>query len=249
VFGTDQKPGPDPKLNKRLVSLVAPTSFEAEQYRRLRQRIEELNVTRGVRVVVVTSSVASDGKTLTAVNLAAALARGPNARILLIDADLRQPAVARNLGLTCENGGLEAALGLPQAQLADFVRPVAGGLSVLPVAVSCEETYELLTSAKLGQLLDEAKRRYDYIIIDTPPVIPVPDATLIRRLVDGYLVVVSANSTPRKLVGEALNLLDPSAVIGLVFNRDNRPLFGYYRGYYHSYFRNYVRSVDRRFTA
>jgi capsular exopolysaccharide synthesis family protein len=241
--------GPEKQLDQRLVSLLAPASFEAEQYRRLRQRIEELNVTRGVRVIAVTSAVASDGKTLTAINLAGALARGPNARILLIDADLRQPAVARNFSLSCESGGLEAALGLPQAQLSDFVRPTAGGLSVLPVSVSCEETYELLTSARLGQLLDDARRRYDYVVIDTPPVIPVPDATLIRRHVDGYLVVVGANATPRKLVGEALNLLDPSAVLGLVLNRDRRPLFGYYRGYYHSYFRNYIRAVDRRFTA
>jgi capsular exopolysaccharide synthesis family protein len=231
--------------DKRLVSLGDPTSFEAEQYRQLRHRVEEFKADRGVRVIAVTSAVAGDGKTVTSINLASTLARGHGAKVLLIDADLRQPAVARTLGITCHRGGLGAALAGSQGSLQDFVQAIPrSSLTVLPTTITGADAYELLTSNRLAQLLDEARRRYDFVIVDTPPVIPVPDTVMIRRHLDGYLVVVSANRTPRKLVGEALSMLDASAVLGLIFNRDQRPLFGYYRGYYKTYFRNYVRAVN-----
>ena len=88
----------------------------------------------------------------------------------------------------------------------------------------------------LEQLLKAARERYDFVVLDTPPVLPVFDASLLSRWVDGMLIVVAANQTPRKLLAEALNLLDPSKVLGIVFNSDNRPMFGYYHGYYKQYF-------------
>ncbi len=227
-----------PRMDKHLVTFLDPTSFEAEQYRRLRQRIEELNQTREARVIAVTSPVASDGKTLTAINFAGALARARGARILLIDADLRQPTVASKLGLECApTSGLGQALQDPTAHLQDFVQSAVDGsaLSVVLCSGSASDTYELLTSPRFPELLTEARRRYDYVIVDTPPIVPVPDGGLIRRAVDGYVLVVGANSTPRKLVGEALNLLEPNSVLGLVFNRDDRPFFGYYQSYYRKY--------------
>jgi Mrp family chromosome partitioning ATPase len=118
------------------------------------------------------------------------------------------------------------------------------GLSVLPGEIVTAGTYELLTSARFADLVKEARALYEYVIIDTPPVLPMPDSGLLRDVVDGYLVVVSARSTPRKLVGEALNQLEPSAVIGLVYNRDDRPVFGFYRSHYRQYFRQYVKSAS-----
>ena len=79
--------------------------------------------------------------------------------------------------------------------------------------------------------MKEARRHYDWLVIDTPPVVPLPDCRLIERWVDGFLVVVAAHKTPRKLLAETLNLLDPAKVVGLVFNADDRPVSGYY-GYY-----------------
>src|SRR5436190_15551036 len=109
-------------LTGPLVSLLHPTSFEAEQYRRLRQKIEHLGQSRGLRVVAVTSAVASDGKTLTALNLAASLAQAPASRILLVDGDLRRPSVARQLQLEDDaRGGLPAALAAGKGRLAEFV--------------------------------------------------------------------------------------------------------------------------------
>jgi capsular exopolysaccharide synthesis family protein len=234
------------EVDGHLVSLLDPNSFEAEQYRQLRHRIEAVGRTRSLRALAVTSAVAGDGKTMTAINLAATLAQARGARILVIDADLRHPMVASTLALECAGGGLEAALRGAPAPLEQFVKPIDGsGLAVLPCAASCDEAYELLTSPRLSELMTQARSQYDYVIVDTPPILPVQDTALIGPAVDGYLVVVSANSTPRELVGEALNRLDPQSVVGLVFNRDDRPLFGY-ESHYRRYFRSYVRSMGRR---
>jgi protein-tyrosine kinase len=226
-------------IDRRLVSIVEPSSFEAEQYRRLRHQLEIAGTERELRVIAVTSAVVSDGKTLTAVNLAGTLARQRDGNVLLIDTDLRRPSVARRLGLGVSERGLMAALKCGAGPLEEFVQPVESTkLFVLPCETACAETYDLLTSPRLAELIREARTQYRYVIVDTPPIIPVPDSGLLRQVVDGYVVVVSARSTPRKLVGEALNLLDPASVIGLVFNRDDRPLFGYYRSHYGQYFRS-----------
>lgn len=237
-------------LDRRVISLSDPTSFEAEQYRRVRHQLEELHAKTGVRTIALTSAVAGDGKTLTSVNMAVTLSRGPGTKVLLIDMDLRRPTVAKVLGMSVLRGGFGTLLENPKGRLQDHLQPVPkSSLMVIPAAVTRADTYELLTSPRFIQLLDEARSQFDYIVLDTPPVIPVPDTTLIHRHVDGYIVVVSANTTPRKLVGEALGLLTPSSVLGIIFNRDDRPMFGYYRGHYRQYFRNYVRAMGERETA
>jgi protein-tyrosine kinase len=232
-------------MDNHLVSLLQPQSFEAEQYRRLRQRLEDVALARQPRVLAVTSAVASDGKTLTSINLAAALAGAPNSRILLIDADLRRPSVAKHLDLPGDRPGLFELLSRPGGRLLDYTRGVSEGLATVAGGAGRASTYELLRSKRVTEILAEARRDYDYVILDTPPVIPVPDTGLLRRAVDGYILVVSANTTPRKLLAEALNLLDPSAVLGLVFNRDTRPLFGYYSTHYRRYFESPLYSVDQ----
>lgn len=231
----------------RLISLVDPASFNAEQYRRLRQRVEQLSLSKGTRVVAVTSAVAEDGKTTTAINLAASLARPSGARVLLIDADMRQPSVAGRLALPDDPArGLARALRTPGRMVDAFVQQVDGSqLSVLASRESEADPYELLSSSAFALRLDQARQIYDFVIIDTPPVVPVPDSGLLQRAVDGYLVVVAARSTPRRLLAETLNLLGSASVLGLVLNRDERPLFGYYRTRYRRYFNRYVQSLRR----
>lgn len=236
--------------DRRVISLSDPMSFEAEQYRRLRHQIEEMRARVGVRTIAVTSAVAGDGKTLTAVNLAATLSRGHGGKVLLIDIDMRRPTVATVLGIPVTRGGTASLLANPKASLVDYLQPVPkSNLMVLPTEISRTDTYELLSSPRFVQILEQARSQFDYVVLDTPPVVPVPDTTLIHRHVDGYLVVVSAHRTPRKLLGEALNLLAPAAVLGIIFNRDDRPMFGYYSGRYRTYFRNYVRAVGERTPA
>jgi capsular exopolysaccharide synthesis family protein len=224
------------KLDTHLVSLTAPASFAAEQYQGLRLTVERLGRARDLKVLAVTSPAAGDGKTVTAINLAGALARGGDERVLLIDADLRRPTVARQLGLADARTGLADALG-GELGLADVVQPVGTfNLDVIPAGTVRGGISQILRSPRLDAFIQQARERYGYIVLDTPPLLPVFDSALLAKSVDGVLMVVSANQTPRKLLGEALNMLEPSKVLGIVFNRDQRPMFGYYNAYYREYF-------------
>lgn len=236
----DLKQPISPAFDRRLVALTARRSFEAEQFRRLRHRLEDLATQKNVRVVAVTSAAPHDGKTMTSINLAASLAQARQSRVLLIDADLRRPHVATTLRIDDEPGLLQL-LARGGADIETYIRRVPGTtLDVLPCERRQTDTYEVLTAPSFQTLLARARATYSTVIVDTPPVVPVPDSSLLGRLVDGYLVVVAANATPRKLLGEALTLLDPASVLGLVFNRDARPLFGYYHAYHDAYFQPHL---------
>src|SRR5688572_18231322 len=212
-----------PKLDTHLVSLTAPASFAAEQYQGLRLTVERLARSRDVKVIAISSPAAGDGKTVTAINLAAALARGSDDRVLLIDADLRRPSVARQLGITDAEVGLADALSDGSTGVTDVVRRLdAYNLDVIPAGTPRAGISQILRSPRLDAFLQEARQRYAYIVLDTPPLLPVFDSALLAKSVDGVLMVVSANQTPRKLLGEALNMLEPSKVLGIVFNREDR---------------------------
>jgi protein-tyrosine kinase len=226
-----------PKLDTHLVSLTAPASFAAEQYQGLRLTVERLARSRDMKVIAISSPAAGDGKTVTAINLAGALARGGDERVLLIDADLRRPSVARQLAMTEARKGLADALTEAGTQITDVVHPIQGfNLDVIPAGTVRTGISQILRSPRLDAFIQQARQRYAYIVLDTPPLLPVFDSALLAKSVDGVLMVVSANQTPRKLLGEALNMLEPSKVLGIVFNRDERPLFGYYNAYYREYF-------------
>ncbi|MCI0410751.1 MAG: CpsD/CapB family tyrosine-protein kinase [Acidobacteria bacterium] len=220
-------------VEEHLVSLLVPSSFEAEQYRALRHMVEQIHKASGLSIVAVSSPTPGDGKTTTAINLAGALAQAPEARVLLADADLRRPSVGDYLGLGASGRrGLVDAILAPGLSLEDVGgrrRPF--NLSVLPAGRRLAAPYELLKSARLGELLEEARRRYDYIVLDTPPLVPFPDCRVIGKWVDGFLLVVAAHKTPRKLVEEALSVMDPAKIVGLVFNGDDRQFSGYYYAY------------------
>jgi capsular exopolysaccharide synthesis family protein len=217
-------------VDDHLVSLVSPAAFEAEQYRALRHMVEQRHRADNVSLLAVSSAAGGDGKTLTAANLAGALAQGSDARVLLIEADLRLPSVARLLGF-----GTERRLGLVDAivdvnlTLADVVLTRAPfNLSVVLAGQALPSPYEVLKSPRLGRLLEEARTQYDYVILDTPPLVTVQDCRIIARWVDGMILVVRAHATPRRLVEEALNVLDPAKVLGFVFNHDDQGLARFY---------------------
>jgi protein-tyrosine kinase len=224
-------------LDGHLVSLVTPATFEAEQYRALRHMIEELRATSGLGMVAVSSPSVGDGKTTTAINLAGALAQSADARVLLIDADLRRPAIADKLGLQATpSPGLVGALLDRTATLAGVVRrrpPFS--LDILVAGDIPTGPYELLRSPRLGELMKEARSQYDYVIVDTPPLVAVPDCRILASFVDGFVIVVAAHRTPKRLVEDALNVVEPGKIIGLLFNRDERPLSGYYTRAYGPY--------------
>jgi capsular exopolysaccharide synthesis family protein len=237
--------GPAERLGvaEPLVSFLAPSSLEADQYRTVRHTMERLRRDAGFQVFAVTSPASGDGKSITALNVAGALAQSRAARVLLVDADLRRPSVGDYLGLEDQTPGLADALMNEDYGLSQIVRRIDSlNLSVLPAGRPQTQSYELLSSPRVEALLREARREYDYVLVDTLPLVPFPDSRLLGRWVDGFIIVVAAHRTPRKLVNDALNLLDPMKVkvIGTVFNGDDRPLrahsgyYGYYSYHYDS---------------
>ncbi len=223
-------------VDDHLVSLVAPAAFEAEQYRSLRHTVEQFHKTRDLRIVAVSSPGVGDGKSLTAVNLAGTLAQAPDVRVLLVDADLRRPSVARLLALGGSEGpGLVNAILDPTVTLEQVARPRPPfNLSVIPAGQTPPSPYEVLKAPRLGELLEEARRRYDYIVVDAPPLCTVQDCRVIAHWVDGFLLVVAAHRTPRRLVEEALNVVELDKVLGFIFNGDDHPASRY--SGYHSYY-------------
>ena len=221
----------------QLVSLLKPRSFEAEQYRTLCQILESRRNSDALQVLGVTSAAIGDGKTTTSLNLAGSLAQTRKSRVLLIDGDMRCPAIASQLRLSGPaRPGLAGAIAGPKVTLSSALLHLKDwNLSVLLGGKTEESPYELLKSSGFDRVIQEARAQFDFIIIDCPPLLAVPDCRLIARAVDGFLMVVSAHTTPRKLLAESLNVLPPSKLVGLILNRDNRPLSGYY-GYYGRYY-------------
>jgi len=240
--GTDTQPLTNERLTSvvvraesHLVSIGSPGSFEAEQYRALCHMVEQLHGDVGLSVIAISSPMVGDGKTTTAINMAGALTRIPGCKVLLVDLDLRHPSVAVGLGLNHDpNRGVVDIIQDSNLSLENGVRICAPlHLAILPAGAVLQTPYDALKSPRLDDLIEEARKYYDYIILDTPPVLPFPDCRLIERFIDGFLVVVAAHKTPRKFVEEAIDTLDPDKLVGLVFNNDDQPVFGYYS--YYSY--------------
>jgi len=232
------------QIDRHLVSVTAPTSMEAEQYQTLRLKIERFQRERDLRVVAITSPGARDGKSVTAINLAASLARGSTARVLLIEADIRRPAMSRYLGL---NGAaaaksLSKVLASEGATLQDGVQRFDSlRFDVMLAGTPDVPVTELLRSPRVASLLNEAREQYDYVLVDTPPLGPVSDCALLARWTDGVLLVVAAHRTSRKLLEGTLNLLEDASVLGIVFNGDVRRFLRYRRHSYRDYFSQAIR--------
>jgi capsular exopolysaccharide synthesis family protein len=225
-------------IDDHVVTLVRRSSPEAEDYNTLRYALEKAGGEAGLRVVAVTSPTVGDGKTTTAVNLAGVLAHRRDARVLLIDADLRRPSVAPILGHAADAGqaGLVDAILDSRLTLDQVATRLSGfNLWVLHAGRPSDDPFELLRTPRAGELLQEARRRYDMVVLDTSPLLLVPDTQILENWIDGFVLVVAAHRTPRKLVGEALHLLNPSKLIGVVFNNDDRPLSGYKSRYGYGY--------------
>jgi capsular exopolysaccharide synthesis family protein len=214
-----EEPG---QLDDHLVSLLQPTSLAAEQYRSVRLHIETLHRERGVRVVAISSPSRGDGRTLSAINLAGALAQAPDARVALVEADVRHPGVARYLGLPAARGLSSYLLDPAMGVDAVVERPPTTGFAVIVAGRASSMPYELLKSPRLAALLATLRERFDYVIVDAPPVLPYPDATILRELVDAFVLVLRANRTPREMVRDSVNTLGQHRVVGLVFNDDER---------------------------
>lgn len=227
-------PEDDEAVRNPLVLHADPHSQRAEAYRSLRTNLQFLGLDRGKRSIVGTSSVPGEGKTTTAINTASTLAAAGE-RVLLIDADLRRPKVARYLSV--EGGvGLTTVL-IGEAQLGDVVQQCGvNDLHVVAAGALPPNPAELLGLPQMQQLLAEASRRYDTVIIDAPPLLPVTDAAVLSRTTDGTLVVVGSSIARRPQLAKALEALErvDTRILGLLLTRARGHDAGHYR-YDYSY--------------
>src|SRR5215813_4708473 len=205
-------------VNERVVSLTAPASIAAEQYRSLYYRLERLREQRPMRLVAFTSALSGEGKTVTAVNLALTSARAnPDRRILLIDADLRRGQVAELLAFRARPGLSELLVG--DAELREVVRRFkANRLAVIPSGQPPEEPTQMLASPRMKELLRAVREGFDEVYLDLPPALPFADASILGTLSDAVVLVVRANATAGKHVHQALEHLAGASVVGCVLN-------------------------------
>ena len=209
----------------------------AESFRRLRTNLQFLHVDNPPRVFVLTSSVAMEGKSETAVNLSLALAES-GSKVLLIEADLRRPRVVNYLSMPDKVGLTNILSG--QADFAGVVQETRHeGVDLLACGPLPPNPSELLASEVARQLFEDLRSRYDYVIIDSPPLLPVTDGTLLARITDGALLVVRSHRTTSDQVAQAVDNLEKAdaALLGIV-TVANKPAkkgsSGYYDAYYYS---------------
>ena len=221
----------DPDIDGRIVT-GHPTAVAIEQYRRLAATLHQAQTARGLKTLMVTSAVPNEGKTLTATNLALTLSESYGLKVLLIDADLRRPSVHQIFRLP-NSAGLSDGLRVEKGPLP--LIEVSPGLTILPAGRPDADPMAGLTSDRMKAVLAEAASRFDWVIIDTPPIGLLPDAQLLSHLADGVLVVIGAGRTPYTMVERVINELGTDRMIGVVLNRvenDLMPATGYYEHYY-----------------
>lgn len=215
-----------------LVVQSSPGHARSEAFRRLRTNLQFLDLDGGPQAFVVVSSVPNEGKSTTAINLAITLADA-DARVLIIDADLRRPSIANYLGIE-GSVGLTTVL-IHRAELRDVIQPWgSAGLFVVPSGAVPPNPAELVGSRTMAKLIEEAREQFDYVIIDTPPLLPVTDAALIAKMTNGALMVAGAGLVRRDQLLQSLsNLSSVSArVLGVVLNKVSKDVGGDDYGYY-----------------
>ena len=205
-----------------------------EEYRRLGALLHHMHVERNVRVVMMTSAVAGEGKSLTSVNLALTLSGSYGRNVLLIDADLRRPTLHSFFNA------------VPLTGLGDMLRDptvtppiiqVTPRLSLLTAGRPDDDPMGGLTSDRMRHLLEEAKRSFEFVLIDTPPVGLLTDANLLAAMVDVTFLVVRAGATSYDLVKRAVDSVGRHRIAGIVLNRaaaqthDTHSYADYYGGY------------------
>ena len=204
-----------------------------EQYRRLAAVLHHAQNERGLRVIMVTSALPGEGKTLTASNLALTLSESYQRRVLLVDADLRRPSVHQLFALPSLSGLSDGLRSVEDRKLT--LVEVSSRLTVLPAGRPDPDPMSVLTSSRMQYVLDEAREKFDWVIVDTPPVGLMPDAHLLAAMVDGAVLIIGAGMSPHRTVAKAAEVIGRERILGVVLNRvDDSDMS--HDGYYYSYY-------------
>jgi protein-tyrosine kinase len=220
------------RLHPRLILVTEPHAQECEQYRTLRTQLFHAANKSKTQVVVITSALAGEGKTSTALNLALAIAQSKEKRILVVDGDLRRPNVASFLGLQ-PNRGLGETLRGEHEVLNSIFCLEGEDLYLLPVSQEADNPTELLSSERFSETIAQLREYFDFIIFDSPPVMPFADSRLLANHADAIILVVRSGMASYDTVEKAIDALPRDRILGVVLNgAEHLKEAGYYDYYY-----------------
>lgn len=205
-----------------------------EEFRTLRSRLYHMREKMTLKTLLVTSALPKEGKSFTAANLAQVIVRQHGRRVLLIDADLRGPRLHLVLG-TPPGPGLSEYLQGKNDEFSIMQQGPMENFFFIPSGVGIEDPAELVGNGRLKMLVQRVESLFDWIIIDSPPAIPVSDASLLASACDGVLMVVRSNSTPSDAARKAREEFPEQALVGVVLNGTNEDAAPYARYYYEAY--------------
>ncbi|MBW2438866.1 MAG: polysaccharide biosynthesis tyrosine autokinase [Deltaproteobacteria bacterium] len=255
---------PEKDRSQDLVTHYQPKSMGAETFRALRTNLQFLRLEMKGKLFLITSSFVQEGKTLNVVNLALSMAQAGN-KVLLVDADLRKPLVHKVFGLSREPGITDYVLGnyhwkevtnsISDVMLGDFgiddilQTPGMDNMNFVTAGTKPPNPTEILSSSRFKEFLTEAAREYDFIFVDTPPILPVADATEIAPLMDGIFLVYTVGKIGRGALKRAKSTLDnvEARVLGVILN-NVKPEAGpeYFRYHSHYYYGSETKSDKRK---
>lgn len=202
--------------HSRLVSVGEEESLGAEKFRFLAVRLRQMRQSRPLKKVLITSTIPQEGKSTVAANLACTLAKRKQHKTLLLEGDLRRPTVAQKFGLGKVPGLSEWLRG--ESESMNVYRLEALGLWVLPAGSAPENPLELMQSGKLSPLMEQLSAWFDWIVIDSPPVLPLADTSMWARMADGILLVTRRSITEKKQLQRGLEALEPAKLLGALVN-------------------------------
>ena len=222
----------DGDIDPHLVTYFDRMSPITEQYRTLRTNIQRVDPDRPPRVLTVTSAIPGEGKSTSVLNLALAYAEDKQARVVVVDANLRMPSVHRLMSVDNQRGLSDFLAGNVMLELA-LQRTRMANLSVVPAGRLTSNPSDLLAGSRMDDLLTRLSRDFSTVILDTPPVASMADAAILAPRTDGTLLVVKLGETPRALVARAIEVLEKAnaRILGTVLTHLGPEM----RDFYHPY--------------
>lgn len=212
----------------RLICYTEKDSPASEAFRLLGVRLRDMRRTRPLKRILISSTIPQEGKSLVAANLACTLASSPDQKVLLLEGDVRRPALTETFGIR-GNAGLCEWLQGESSLMNSIYRFDEPGFWIMPAGLSPENPLELLQSGKLSALLGQLSEWFDTIIIDSPPVLPMADTSVWARHCDGILLVTRQGKTEKRQLKRGLEAIDHQKLIGAIMNSSkNLPHSDYY---------------------
>ena len=218
-----------------LITINNPKNPAAEAYRVIRTSVQFAQAGKELKSIAITSCTPNEGKSMTVANLAIVLTQAGKS-VLIMDCDMRNPTVHKNFNLS-NKVGLSSCISMGTA-VADAVQETGiEGLDALTAGVIPPNPSELLGSERMQNILQRAKKEYDYVLIDTPPVLPVTDSLVLGSMVDGLILVIDSGEVKVEMAREVKNQLVHAGanILGVVLNKVRSEHHGYGYGYYYYY--------------